>query len=62
MPLSPRATVHQILSIVDQLWRDPAFLARQKQELLKALSKISGDMTAREVLMPIYQDAALNEG
>lgn len=62
VPLSPRATVHQILSIVDQLWRDPAFLARQKQELLKALSKISGDMTAREVLMPIYQDAALNEG
>lgn len=61
VPLSPRATVCQTLNVVDRLWRDPAFLAKQKQELVKAWSKISSDMTAREVLMPIYQEAALVE-
>jgi len=61
VPLSPRAAVRQILNVVDRLWREPAFLAKQKQDLVKAWNRISSDMTAREVLMPIYLDAAVTE-
>lgn len=62
VPLSPYDTVRETLGIVDRLWRDPAFLARQKQELTAAFSKLGRDMTAKEILMPIYEETALSAG
>ena len=58
VPLEPRACVKGIVGAVDRLWRDPAFLSRQAEALARCWSAIARDPTARQVLMPVYRDAA----
>lgn len=58
LPLSPRAGVRKVVKIVDRLWRDEDFLARQKDALLTAWSTLAAEPTAKEVLMPHYRAAA----
>lgn len=58
VPLAPRATLRDTMRIIDRLWRDGDFLARQGQALHAAWARISADPTAEEVLMPIYREAA----
>lgn len=58
LPLSPFATVRAAVRLVDRLWRDGDFLARQVAELNAAWTRLGDDPTAREVLMPIYLAAA----
>lgn len=58
VPLAPRAAVRAIVAAVDRMWRDPEFLTRQKDALLRARSRLSADVTARDVLMPIYRKVA----
>ena len=58
VPPSPRAAVRGIVAAVDRLWRDAPFLATQKEALQSAWSELSRDPTAKEVLMPLYREAA----
>lgn len=58
VPVEPRAAVRGIVAAVDRLWRDGAFLAAQKAALQAASRALAADPTAREVLMPLYRDAA----
>ena len=58
VPLAPRAAVRGIVAAVDRLWRDKDFMERQRAGLLARWQKIAADPTAREVLMPIYRQAA----
>lgn len=60
VPLAPHRTVRQTVRIVGRLWEDADFLARQQREMQAAWVRISADPTAKEVLMPIYEDAARN--
>ena len=58
LSLEPFAAVRSAVSVVDKLWRDGKFLARQQAELHERFRKIAADPTAEEVLMPIYRAAA----
>lgn len=58
VPLAPRATVRQTLAVIDRMWREPDFLARQKAGLEAAWTQLSANPTAEEVLTPIYREIA----
>lgn len=58
VPMEPRAAVRDTVRIVDRLWRDAAFLARQKEGLHAAFERLRADPTAKEVLMPLYRRIA----
>jgi hypothetical protein len=58
VPLEPRAALRSTVRIVDRLWRDPSFLARQSQALHQCYSTLAADPTAQEVLLPLYQAIA----
>ncbi|KRW93148.1 hypothetical protein AQY21_26535 [Paracoccus sp. MKU1] len=58
VPLEPQACVKGIVAAVDRLWRDAAFLSRQREALVRSWSAITSDPTAQEILMPLYQEAA----
>ena len=58
VPLAPRRTVRETVRRVRRLWQDAAFLDRQHAAMRAAWSRIAADPTAREVLMPIYEQAA----
>lgn len=58
VPLEPRRAVQGIVRTVDDLWRDPGFMARQQAEMARLWAAITADPTAREVLMPIYRATA----
>lgn len=62
VPLAPRAAVQRSVAAVDDLWRDQAFIDRQQAEMQRLWSRISGDPTARQALMPLYLDAAAHQG
>jgi glycosyltransferase involved in cell wall biosynthesis len=62
VPLAPRKTVRGIVNTVDNLWRDAAFMQRQEAEMSKLWGRLSSDPTAKEVLMPIYREAANSKG
>lgn len=54
VPLAPRAAVRETVAVIDRMWRDDEFLARQKAGLKATWAHLSADPTAEEVLMPIY--------
>lgn len=58
VPLAPRAAVRGTVAVIDRMWRDPAFLARQKAGLEAKWAQLSADPTAEDVLMPIYRQIA----
>src|SRR5690606_29074316 len=58
VPLEPQACVKGIVAAVDRLWRDAAFLSRQREALVRAWTGLTADPTAEEILMPVYQKAA----
>jgi len=58
VPLAPHACVKGIVGAVDRLWRDADFLSRQREALVSSWSAIMSEPTAREILMPVYQEAA----
>ena len=58
VPLAPRATVRETLAVIDRMWREPDFLARQKAGLETAWTQLSADPTAQEVLTPLYREIA----
>lgn len=58
LPLAPRAAVSRAVDIVDKLWRDPAFLERQRDALARLWTGIKTDPTAKQILMPFYEAAA----
>ncbi|RNF32884.1 glycosyltransferase [Paracoccus methylarcula] len=57
LPLAPRAAVRASVDIVDRLWRDKDFLARQKDALHRAWSELAAEPTARDVLTAHYRAA-----
>ena len=58
VPLSPGKTVRSTVAIVDQLWKDGAFLARQQEALHKAWKTLAADPSDKDVVMPVYQAVA----
>ncbi|WP_449046104.1 glycosyltransferase [Paracoccus versutus] len=58
VPLEPQACVKSIVAAVDRLWRDAAFLSRQREALVRSWTDLTRDPTAEEILMPLYQQAA----
>lgn len=58
VPPAPGAAIRGIVAAVDRLWRDAPFLASQKQALQSAWRELGRDPTAKEVLMPLYREAA----
>ncbi|MFN3279286.1 MAG: glycosyltransferase [Paracoccus hibiscisoli] len=58
VPLAPRATVRQTVAAVDAMWRDADLLARHKDGLQQAWTRLSADPTAEEVLTPVYRRIA----
>ncbi|MBL3675508.1 glycosyltransferase [Paracoccus sp. KCTC 42845] len=58
VPLAPHATVRETSALIDRMWREPGFLARQKAGLEAAWMQLSADPTAEEVLTPIYRKIA----
>lgn len=58
VPLAPRKAVRGIVDAVDKLWRDANFMQRQEAEMSRLWARLSNDPTAKEVLMPIYLEAA----
>ena len=61
LPLSPFKSVSTARAIVDRLWRDGPFLARQQKALHDAWRRLAGDPTAKDVVMPVYQAALTAE-
>lgn len=56
----PAAAIKGIVRAVDQLWKDPEFMSRQRDALLECWSAIALDPTAKDILMPIYNEIAAN--
>ncbi len=54
----PRRAAGQTVKIVSKLINDPAFLERATRDLAEGYARVTGDPTAREVLMPLYEAAA----
>jgi glycosyltransferase involved in cell wall biosynthesis len=59
VPLEPGGAVKGIVAAVDRLWTDAAFLDRQHEAIIQSWAKLTRDPTAKEVLMPLYRDAAM---
>lgn len=59
--LEPRATIRDTVAVIDRMWRDDAFLARQKAALQAGWAQLAADPTAEEVLMPIYHRVACRD-
>jgi glycosyltransferase involved in cell wall biosynthesis len=55
VPLAPRAAVSGTVAAVDAMWRDAGTLARHKDALQAAWTRLTADPTAEEVLMPVYR-------
>lgn len=58
VPLAPRAAVAGTVAAVDAMWRDAGTLARHKDALQAAWTRLTADPTAEEVLMPVYRRLA----
>jgi L-malate glycosyltransferase len=58
VPLAPHRTVRETVRIVERLWKDESFLEKQQDAMRAAWARIAADPTAKEVLMPIYENAA----
>ncbi|SIT87138.1 Glycosyltransferase involved in cell wall bisynthesis [Pontibaca methylaminivorans] len=58
VPLEPHACVRGIVRAVNRLWHDADFLSCQREALVSSWSAIMNEPTARDILMPVYQDAA----
>lgn len=58
VPLAPQAAVRETVSVVDTMWRNADFLAKQKTALAEAWAQLSADPTSEDILMPIYRKAA----
>ncbi len=57
LPREPAKARRKLIAIVDRLWSDRSFLDRQVEALHDAYSKLAGEPSAEDVLMPIYRAA-----
>ncbi|WP_347312618.1 glycosyltransferase [Defluviimonas sp. SAOS-178_SWC] len=58
LPREPAKALRRLIEIVDRLWSDQDFLARQVETLHRAYSALASDPASEDVLMPIYRAAA----